>query len=416
MGVLVNVHAMRRAIGATVALVVVGAPATVVAQGVAPAWRLTAGTTVQFDDNLFRLPDGVAPAELGLAPGGRSDRIVQPTLEFEGRMRWGRQTLRGSAAYRDQRLRTWDRYDSDNLDGSLTWDWQLGNHWSGEIGAAQREETTSFADFIGTQRNVLRIDERRLRMNWRPRPDRRLTAVLTEYDGENSAPALRANDYTVRAVRFEAAVTGAPGDDVVLGIRHTDGRYPNREIDALVPIDSSYTQEEGDLGFAYTRGAWRLDARAGVARRRYEAVSARDFTGPTGLVRWTWRPTGKTSAELSWSRDLGAVDEYDDLFTVSQVGQASLRWEATARVALTALWKRRDIDYRGDPRNVLIDLIGPRPAREDTIDDTSIGVAWTVFDRVALTVQRAWSRRASTRESLDYRANVWSAGVRVTWD
>lgn len=395
---------------AAVYVVVGGAQAQVGTPGVGVA----VGVQAQVDSNVFRLPDAVTPQQAGIG-GGRGDHVVQPYVEADATAQLGRQQWHAYAHGRRLTLTQHGAYDADTLDAGLDWNWALTNAFGGVLSTGQRQESTSFADFLGAQRNVLTVRQDLARIDWHPQPDRRLSAGVSQYRGTDSAPARITSDYVVRNATLEIALDGTPGDEIGLSATHTDGRYPNRQITLLFPIDNGYRQDSVETHTKLVDGPWQLDVRAGAAHRRYRTLADRDFSGPTGSARATWRPTGKLVVDASWTRDLNAVDEYDNLFVVQTARHVAITWQATSKIALTADWTGRTNAYRGEPLNLLVEVLGPRPPRNDHLTDTALGVGWSPIDRVTVQFQRIWSSRSSSREGYQYFAKIWSAGVRYEW-
>jgi len=376
------------------------------------------------DSNILRLPDGVDPRRLGFDSDQRDDTVLTPLVELNGAFIWGAQSLVLRADLRRDLFEEYSTFDTRTQSYDANYYWQVGNHWAGELAASRDEQLTGFQDFLGPQRNVLTIRSARALANWRPRPDRRVALSFDAYDGRNSVESRRINDFDLRAPRIELVAISGAGNEVSTSYRYSDGNYPNRIVLSNTSFDSSYTQSDADIGFRYLPGGKTLvDARFGYGWRRYENLPDRDFSGPVGRLNFTWVPTGKTLLELSAIRDLNAVDELDNLFAVSTVYRAAIRYQLSAQISFAAEYRRVRVSYQGDPQadSILRTQFGvPDDNRVDTTTTPKIVLEWRPGLRWLVNLSSEWPERKSTsqtlqdRSSLDYKAHVTSLAVQYS--
>ncbi len=368
--------------------------------------QLTAGSSLQYDSNLFRLPDGVAPAQAGFAAGARRhDLIVTPFAQLDGQLHGGTQTLSARARVTRDLFVHNDTYDATRYDGEATWRGEFTRRWRSEIGYALEQRVTSFADLRNPERNLLEASSARFGLSFVPRPDTRLSAFATDFRGSNSLAVRRVSDYRVRLVRVELARSSAHGHEVSIGAGRTDGRFPNREVVGTAPIDNSYRQNLVAATFVWRAGAaTAATLRAGHVERDYPIVPERGYQGPTWLASVSWQAGGKTLLRLATQRDLNAVDDFDRIYSVSDVHRASLTHSLSAKLALGFELSRQRVDYAGDPENFLTLLFGQRPARADRIDEARLSLVWTPRERWQVQVALADSQRDSNQPGLQYRS------------
>jgi len=403
--------ARRHLLGAAVAAVL-GCPAL---GQEAPGIDVTLGLSAQTDSNLLRLPDGVSPRVAGLDHDQRGDELLVPFALLDGAIIWSRQKLLLHAGARRMYYHTYGNFDAHITDYRGTWRWESAEGWDGELVGGREQQVTSFEDFVGTQRNVLAITSLNGRVNWRPRSDRRVSLLYDDFRGANSQDARRPNDYRVRSERLELAATSAHGNEIALGVRYTNGDYPNRIILALAPVDNSYHQTTVDLAFTYNPGGrTRLDARGGYAWRRHDEVPERNFNARVGHFLASWEATSKLVLDAEAGRDVDAVDDFDRIFAVTTTSRAGLKFQASSKIALAAGWQRRKIDYRGDPANFL-SLLFPTAPREDALHDRTLSAIWVPAERWQLDASYQWLDRTSNRPELQFRARVLQLTSQYRW-
>lgn len=363
-----------------------------------PGLQYGVGVTVLADDNLFRLPDGITPADAGLAGTARSDTIVSPFVDIDALFLLGRQTVHAGIRYNANRFERHGEYDGSTLDYSLDWQWALAHGWDGTLAVDEKQQATSLDEYRGLTRNILTTQALHAAANYRPRPDRRATLGVDRYLGSNSVEARNASDFEITTAGFELGASSALAHEIRLGVSRTEGRYPNRQIVGPAPVDNSYAQNDVHLGAVFAASdTTRLDARFGHAWRRYDEVPERNFDGPTWQFGFFWQMTAKLSLQGALSQQLGAVDDFDRIYVATRAERVTLRYQVSAKVAATAGIVRTHLRYRGDPNNVLTQLLGSAltPDREDDLRQITAGLQWQPTDR--LSADFAWTE--STRDS-----------------
>src|SRR5262249_13678461 len=172
--------------------------------------------------------DGVSPRAVGLDRDQRDDLLFMPYGLIDANFASSRQQLLLHAGWRGLYYDTYRNFDTRIDDYRGAWHWGTAGGVDGELSAGREETVTGFEDYVATERNVLALRSAEARVNWRPRPDRRISVYVDEYRGTNSEAARRGNDYRIEVGRLEFGAATAQGNEVVLGARYTDGNYPNR--------------------------------------------------------------------------------------------------------------------------------------------------------------------------------------------
>jgi len=103
-----------------------------------------------YDSNLFRLADdeNAVIIENGIPTytTQRSDTFGVLNVGVDMDWKPGRQQVVASASKSFVRYSNFSSLDYDGSDYRGTWNWRLGNHWSGQLGASEVVTQTSFND------------------------------------------------------------------------------------------------------------------------------------------------------------------------------------------------------------------------------------------------------------------------------
>jgi len=368
-----------------------------------PGVAYTVGVSALHDDNLFRIPDGADPRAFGFSTDDRGDTAFTPYFNVDDTILYSLQRITLSAGVSRQMLRINPSFDQTYFVYRGDWLWRAGDEFSGDLSDSQQQSQTSQADVRSSEANKQTYRAWHASADWRPRPDRRLGLSFDNSTGSNSASILLPNDFHTTIGRVELGIQSDLGHEIVVGLSQTRNEYPNRVISPVAPIDNTYRQRQIDIGTHFTvSDLTGMDVRFGYARRYYSDVPDRDFSGPVGSLGLTWQPTGLISVRLNVGRDLNEVIDAFRIYSVTTNSQASLTYELSAAIQLTAGADASRVDYKGVPQNLLTFLYGPGPSRVDKYLDVKLGVAWLPRDRVTVRLDLVASRRNSTLQEYQF--------------
>lgn len=348
-------------------------------------WYLGASLALTHEDNVYRLPDGVA------APPGvsKADTITTASLLAGLDQPIGRQRLYGTASLRDNRFDRNRVLDNQGyaLRGGL--DWATGERISGTLDLRADRSLARFNSDteIGllTRQNIEQRREASASVRVGVVTEYTLEASLERREVDYSAPEYDAREY--RSGTATAGLRWRPSAGLSLGggLRQVRGTYPRFEPLAGGGFRADrFTRQGLDLSFALTPGgASRIDGRLNLGRTRYDEATARDFSGATGYASWAWQPGGKLQLTTRLDRDDGKSGYYssnpfiDGVIDESRTTTVlSLRadYAATAKIRLNANLAagRRDL-VRTLPPDALI--AADATGTEDTLE-AGLGLSW----------------------------------------
>lgn len=369
-----------------------------------------------YESNIFRLPDGTTPADLGLPSDQRSDWILAPGASLSGRFGYGLQEFSGDVRLSWNRFETFDNYNSDILSYGLTWKWRTAGNFDGVLTVGQDESNTGFEDFLGATVNQLTVDRQVAVANWRPRPDRRFTAGLDRWEGKNSLEARHVNDFVVTNARVTAAWTSPLSNEIYVNYFRTDGEYPNRVPSELFAIDNNFKQDNWFLGTTWNPGPdTQLDARVGYLSRRYDQFSARDFASPAWYLNLHKAVGSRTLLSLEFARDANSIDDLDRTYTLSTRANVSLAYSLSAKTRATVQYDWERVAWDGDPLTAVAEFLQlVQDPRVDRYTAPLVALEWFVTPRWTVSVAQQWLKRESNRDNVEYRSNVTQFSVSYT--
>ncbi len=393
------------------------------AQAEGSPWSLGLSQAVSRSSNLLRLPaDAAVPAGFS-----RADTVSSTALLAGLDQPFGRQRAYGSLRLSADRLSNNGIYDNEGyaLSGGL--DWATVERVSGTLRAsANRTLADFYADEIGflAKKNLQTTGEidNTVRIG-----------VVTDWTAELNG-AIRSVDYSAgeyQSREFRERSAGAslrfsPGGAASLGLgwRETRGRYPRfRTAADGTPLPDHFARSDLDLsGSLQPSGASRLAARLSLARIRYDIASQRDFSGVTGLLRWTWQPTAKLRLDTRLTRDPSQSSYFSDgadaaadatvdysRMTTTLLWRAD--WQATAKLAFNARLTHA--------RRALTRTLSGSGSAVDGRDRRTVleaGADWAPTRSLRLGCNVARDQRSGDTSTLtsDYRDNTLACSARFT--
>ncbi len=295
-----------------------------------------------WDDNLYRL----AESEFGLV-ADKSDRYGVLSAGLDVDWRPARQQVEARVSKSQVRFDRNTRLDYDGSDYQLKWNWRLGNHWSGRIGATEQVTQSSFSDLVNSLvNNEITREDRFVEANWQFHPRWSVGVGAATASSTNSAPQQAPLDYEETRYTATLGYRTPKGSALRLQVRHVDGEYPRRTVFFL---DRAYTQDEINLlGDWSVSGKLVTRARVGYVQRQNDTVSQRDFAGVTGRLSADYLPTGKTLLNAAVFREIANSDDANASYQLSTGASLGAAWQATSKLTLRASAQAENRRFEGD--------------------------------------------------------------------
>ena len=307
-----------------------------------------AGVAYSYDDNVMRLSDDAVRPDRTRAD---TSRQIEAGLLLDKRI--GQQVLSGKAAVTQVSYNHFDQLNYNGKDLLAAWNWHLGNHVEGNLGASYIQILAPYSDFQSQERN-LRIQRREFfDAKWRLHPSWQVRGGISSDKISYELPALRLSERTDDA--FEAGVDYlvASGSTVGLQLRHLKSEYPNRRGVASLSEDGSFTQDEvkAKIYWRYSETTQMLFL-GGRVQRKHALAASHDASGNNGRLKLDWLPLGKVGFSASVWREFSAVESAFVTNSLNKGGSLDSTWQPTAKLQLSLQLKGERRSFEGQSVSV----------------------------------------------------------------
>jgi hypothetical protein len=361
--------------------------------------------TIGHDSNLLRLSDG----QLANEGYTRADTTMSTALQAGIDQPFGRQRASANLSLRDVRYRANSQFNNQGYTGSLALDWSTIERISGSLSATANRSLSSFNNYqVGllADRNYEDTQGFNAQVN---------VGLVTQYSLEFTAaqravsntldnPLVQTRNFKQDTGGFALRWRPSSISSFSLGVHETRGRYPKFNFINGEYLADRFKQSTVDLSASLVpSGASSVDFRIGQSQTRYDLNSARNFSGLTGTLGWTWQPTGRLRIGTRLSRDTGQ-DSYATTVFGNVPGSSdysrlvnSLRvdgnYEYSAKIAITASWQ---LAQRTFVQTIVNPLLPLNASGKDSTNIYSVGVRWVPLRTVSLGCDATQEQRTAS--------------------
>ena len=361
-----------------------------------------------YDSNFFRLQNDQA----ALNRLGTTDRAASYTVLSAGaNINWqiSRQRIKAKAEVNRTRFDRYTALDFDGRDTLLQWDWLVGSRLSGDVGVRENVAQGSFVNIqqpvnnLITQRQAFAHGAIQIGTPWK------LKFGVQKIDASNSLASLQTQNSNVDTYTAGLQYQTHAGSVVEFISEMSNGRYPNRQIVGVAPVDNSYAQWDNGVAASWQpTDKTTLRGRLNYTKRSYNDVPQRDFSGITGLMSVNWQVTAKTGLGLFLYHNIGVIENTTASYSVNRGVALTAAWKATDKVAFNLSLAQDRLAYSGDPGFVL----ATTPARQDKLTSLQFGVNYQVLRNTSLGLNLQRGVNQSNQVLASYRYNSVMLNVR----
>jgi exopolysaccharide biosynthesis operon protein EpsL len=354
-----------------------------------------------YDSNFFRLQnDQAAMAKLGTSNMAESYFLLSAGANMN--LHISRQLIKARAEVNQTRFNKYKVLNFDGYDGLLQWDWLIGSALSGDVGASEKTVQGSFVNIQQPINNLITVKQAFFHGGLQLGAPWKVKFGVEKNQTTNSLASQYTLDSTVDTYKTGLQYQTRKGSLLELTSQMSDGRYPNRQIVGLAPVDNGYKQWDNGIEATWEpTGKTKLQGHLNYTQRHYADVPQRDFSGFTGLLSANWQITDKTGLGLLFYRDIGVVENSTASYSVNLGVALSAAWKATDKTVFNLNIAQSRISYTGDPGFVL----STAPAREDKLSTVQAGVSYAVLRNTNLGVTLQRGVNQSNQDLLSYRFN-----------
>jgi hypothetical protein len=192
-------------------------------------------------------------------------------------------------------------------------------------------------------------------------------------------------------------------------VRYTRGEYPERRVPTFIS-DTSFDQYDLglDLYWRFT-GSSEINGRVAYTNRRLPNLTARNFSGPTGRLTYTWTPRGTGGVSFLALREIGAITDITATYIVTSTVGVTPYWLVTPKLRLEASYNWTNRDYAGQPAILGI------PQRDDNYNFARVGATWLPNRNWTVTLGYQFSDRTSNFPGLQFNDNTYTLTAQFAW-
>jgi exopolysaccharide biosynthesis operon protein EpsL len=369
------------------------------------------GGGMEFDSNLFKLPNSVDP-NLALGTSQRSDWLRQAYVGLALDKPYALQRFQLNATLYKYWYERFSYLNFDATDFNGSWLWYLTPRLSGTLTADRRQQLNSYADYtVYSQRNVQTTYHYKYSADWQAFGGWHPVASVSENGRRNSATFVEQNSY--RSFGGEAGLKYVfrSGTALTAVGQRRYGQYLDQPLDYANLIDTGFTQSGAelrlDLAAPENAPFSGLSARAGYISHNLTHFHERDFSTWTAHAQGAWNPTAKVQILLSAGYD---VDEYTALYSsyrTSSNVSLTPSWTVTDKLALSAGYTFAYLDFK-EP------VVPNISARQDIQHTYQVSAEWTPFRSVQVSGTVQHDGRLSSYVPTPYQYSDLAASLTVS--
>lgn len=303
-----------------------------------------------------------------------------------------------------------DALDNTSLDGRATWNWQVGNLWSGKLGSRYLKEMSSFREAVTQNKEMRTRKVNFFEAGYQVHPDLRVSAVVDKTDV--SYEDRKRLDRDTTGMQLDILYRNTLNTKVGIRVRRAKNEL-NDSLVSGVPVSNDYDETTvSGLLFWEATGISAFEASLGYTDLSYDDLDDRDFQGASGRLTYFHRLTGKTSVNVAVWRETSSLRTEVSSYVLSKGISISPSWRATSKVTLNGLVSFSNDDFKGT--NKVNQTLG-LPKRDDDIRLYRIFAKWDPRQFVSLTLGYANEERDSSDDVRDFDDQQIDFKVQVTY-
>jgi exopolysaccharide biosynthesis operon protein EpsL len=362
---------------------------------------------VTYDDNVLGLPSGVSAIEaIGLDSKSDMSQTWEAGVLLD--KKFGRQYFTGSLKAGKTRYDTYKALNFDGRDLVGNWNWFLGNHLQGNVGATYAKGLTPFTDFHQFVRNVRTQQREYIDATWRFHPSWRVKTAASRYQLDYDLLSQQPSNRTENRYDLGLDYLARSGSSAGLLLVNTKGNYPNRLQLGSVALSNSYEQDEIKANIDWrVSGNTRLQLLAGRVSRTQQDPRVNDFNGINARLTADWVVTGKLRMTGAIWRETGIVDDLSAVYSLNKGISVAPRWQISEKILLDmqVKYEKRDFSQSLGSSSAFFN------ERQDSLRTASLAISYKPLRNTVLQTSIFHSAKSSDLQFDGYRRNGISISV-----
>jgi exopolysaccharide biosynthesis operon protein EpsL len=364
------------------------------------------------DDNIYRQPDGFTDL---VDPAGRTikgdDYVNSAGLGIDGRWPAGQQVFKLRLEGADNRFRDNDSLNNVSALGRAEWDWTLGKHFTGDLGADYDRNLVNFASSRVYQKDILETESYHGTIRYQIGPRWSIFAAGRHSEGTHSLEVRNYDNFKIDSGGGGIQFRTAADSKLTAEYRYTDARYPGDVLIAGLPFDRDYNERNTSLRWQHEFSPrWSIDAKGGYVDRNYLASEEGDFSGDVWHASLQWQPTIRTQVAFTAFRELQSYIDAESQYFVGTGGSIQPIWSPREKIQFALLLSYEDQEYLGSPLDPQL-----TDGRRDKVKLGELRITYSPRREWKIDANFRREERDSNRDFLAYDDNILGVGLRYTF-
>ncbi len=351
------------------------------------------------DDNVFRSADNE-----------QDETITHLVAGIDSDLKLSRQHILLSGNVDRSKYDDTGELDNTALDVRATWDWQIGNLWSGGLGTRYGREMTSFTQATTRNKEMRTAKVNFLEAGYQVHPDLRIFASVDKSDVSYEDRKRLDRDST--GLQFDILYKNTLNTKLGIRARHVENELNNGFV-AGVPVSNDYDENTlSGLLFWEATGISTFEASVGYTELSYDDLDDRDFQGLSSRLTYISKLTGKTRVNIAVWNETSSLRTEISSYVLTKGISISPRWLATPKISLDGDVSFTNEDFKGT--NKVNQILGI-PKRDDDTWLYRISANWDPTRGVRVSLSYRNEERDSSDDIRDFDDEQIDFKVQITY-
>ncbi len=330
----------------------------------------------------------------------------------------GRQNVYANGVARANRYNDVKLLDNNSSGLNAGLNWETVGNLNGTVRAAANRSLASYttpgAPDLTNARNIETSHELSATVSKGITSKLSVTGGLQRRKVGFSAESYAAAEFAEREARV--GIRYGRSDQVQLGLGY---RKTKTDRDRARLTGGTYEADQADRDDVDLTASWAssglstVNARLSYGREDHSLPAFSGFKGTTGELGWTYRPTGRTTLNTSFTRDTGTSSSFLDYEGLGQplevynsrltnVVQGNIAYAATAKINLTGSLRYS----KGKVSNATVATTG-----DDKVQAARLGATYAFSRAISFTCSAAYENRDTGTDDIATRTVACSGGL-----
>lgn len=390
-------------------------------------FRVTAGSNLQFDSNVFRLSPSINPLPV-IGQSTLSDRIIISTASLSFNKPYSLQRFEFNGSVVDNRYNNFNYLDFTAFNYEGAWRWNLTPYLYGNLSGSHNVALNNFANMTGfansTTRNLRTSENLRFDGVYEVDGAWRIIGGIVMDSFKNSQTFQQ--DFNTRTRSVEGGIRYAfpSGSSLAYKLKIGQGEFPGRPQPIVSNLfDNGFKELEHEIRLIWPiTGKTSIEARAAHLERKHDHFPQRDFSGFVGNFNLNWAITGNTRLTAGWAQDLAnfqtaagnpglntGFQNFSSSYIATNRFFLEPAWQINAKTTLRLHYDHSTQDFLGPVSIIQFE------ARSDTLNSGLITLDWQPVNAFFLSATLQHDRRSSNLAGFDFNRSAASVTARVNF-